>query len=398
MIDESVLDSALAYHVLGWSIIPIKAGTKKPGCRKWINFQTERPSELQLRKWFARDGERGMAVILGDVSGGLVCRDFDTMPSYQHWASEHRDLARSLPTVITSRGRHVYFRSPHRGIRNCGNGELRGAGYCVLPPSRHPTGSLYQWVTPPPAEPLPEVDVAAAGLLPERYVTESTEKTERTEEYRCHREVEVVSGRQGLLAPSCTPLETGFDELPTVVQSAIIGSLPTGPGRRNEQVFELARALKAVPFLSDAAGKELRPHVLHWHSLAQPVIRTQPFEETWIDFLRGWKNVKFPKGAEPMVQIAERALILEPPPVAARYEQPALRKLVSLCRELQQTAGEGPFYLACRTAGRLLAVDHMTASRWLFLLVSDGILIEVQKGGPRTGKASRYRYTGLASG
>ena len=29
-------------------------------------------------------------------------------------------------------------------------------------------------------------------------------------------------------------------------------------------------------------------------------------------------------------------------------------------------------------------------------LVSDGVLVEVQKGGPRTNKASRYRYTGRA--
>ena len=66
--------------------------------------------------------------------------------------------------------------------------------------------------------------------------------------------------------------------------------------------------------------------------------------------------------------------------------------------------GRGRPYLA------LALIDHptggwvnrrgcsTTAWCWLFLLVSDGVLIEVKKGGPRTNKASRYRYTGRAHG
>jgi hypothetical protein len=80
------------------------------------------------------------------------------------------------------------------------------------------------------------------------------------------------------------------------------------------------------------------------------------------------------------------------PKVADRFEQPALRLLVSLCRELQRDAGAGPFYLFCRTAGRLLDVEHTTAARWLYVLVRSGILIEVQKGSQRQNKATRYRY------
>jgi len=80
------------------------------------------------------------------------------------------------------------------------------------------------------------------------------------------------------------------------------------------------------------------------------------------------------------------------PEVAEQYEQADLKLLVALCRELQRGAGEHPFYLSCRTAGGLLEVTAMTAYRWLFLLVSDGVLREVEKGGPKTRKATRFRY------
>ena len=68
--------------------------------------------------------------------------------------------------------------------------------------------------------------------------------------------------------------------------------------------------------------------------------------------------------------------------------------LVALCRELQASAANEPFYLSCRTAGRLLEVDHMTANRWLFLLESDGLLTVAQKGSRETNKATRFRYSG----
>ncbi len=93
-----------------------------------------------------------------------------------------------------------------------------------------------------------------------------------------------------------------------------------------------------------------------------------------------------------MVAILEQAKRLPPPRAAAGYEQAGLRLLATVCRELQRSVGQEPFYLACRTAGRLLTVDHSTASRWLWLLVHDGIVEEVEKGDRSRRRASRYRY------
>lgn len=176
------------------------------------------------------------------------------------------------------------------------------------------------------------------------------------------------------------------------IERAIVESLPRGPGQRHKLVFELARGLKGIAALSDADPRDLRPYVQQWHKAALPVITTEHFEETWIDFLRAWPRVKFPKGVEPMTQIFARAKASELPDIATNYQQAELRMLVALCRELQRAAGDGPFYLSCRTAGRLLQVDHTTAWRWLWLLEQERVLNVAEKGSQSKRRASRYRY------
>ena len=88
----------------------------------------------------------------------------------------------------------------------------------------------------------------------------------------------------------------------------------------------------------------------------------------------------------------------EPPRIAVmKYpDSRTLQTFVSLCRQLQRAAGHQPFYLSCRTAGKLFNVSHMQANRWLFVLVADGILQEIEKGGTQKNprNATRFRYIG----
>ncbi len=82
------------------------------------------------------------------------------------------------------------------------------------------------------------------------------------------------------------------------------------------------------------------------------------------------------------------------PELALGYESGKVRLLVALCRELQRAAGDGPFYLAARTAGRLLEVEYTTAWRWLTGLCHDEVLALVTSGSQAERKANRYRYLG----
>ncbi len=426
-----MLDEALRYHSLGLCIIPIKPRKKQPACRRWSQYQKDRPTEQQLRKWFVT--EKNLAVVCGPVSGGLVVRDFDDMEAYERWASENSAFAQKLPTVETGRpGRHVYCRADVESVKTAsgtgasiidfGDGELRAGGYCLIPSSVHPSGHQYRWLNPLGCK-IPKVDLHAAGFLNGSHETESTRESQRTtEDYRSQLEGGGEKRREGRGSLKSSPVnpppilkndvtnsgepaklsdalseylnERDAKHFNNEVESASLESLPKQIGQRNKLVFELARALKAVASFSDADAKDLKPHVKQWHQLALPVIGTRPFEETWIDFLRAWPRVKFPKGSEPIARILERALSEAIPREAAGYEQTDLKLLVSLCRELQRTAGSGPFYLSCRTAGRLLEKQHTTIWRWLFLLENDGLLEVVHRGSQRTRKATRYRYLG----
>jgi len=223
------------------------------------------------------------------------------------------------------------------------------------------------------------------GCVTERTeITERTETIENTEENRDNR-----CNGGGVPQTLCYS-----DAVKKQIQEAIESTLPTSHVKRNKAVFELCRALKAIPLLHDADPIQLRDIVKQWHQAALPCIGTKPFEETWADFIYGWPKVKFPKGQEPMAMIKKKAEESTPPIIALElYDCPKTLLLVCLCRELQRASGDGPFYLACRTAGRLLfGGDHMAASRRLKVLVTDGFLALVEKG-TKT-KAARYRYLG----
>jgi response regulator of citrate/malate metabolism len=93
-----------------------------------------------------------------------------------------------------------------------------------------------------------------------------------------------------------------------------------------------------------------------------------------------------------MSKLLAAAMDAELPDVALEYDSEQCRLLVKLCRELQRTAGHSTFFLSCRTAGRLLNVDHSTANRWLYMLEQDEILQVVSRGSNAGRKATRYRY------
>ena len=178
---HSLLETALAYHRRGWSLLPVRMEEKKPACR-WKSFQTARASEGDIVRWFRRGDQCGVAVIFGEISGGLASRDFDDREAYEAWARTHTGLAESLPTVKTRRGYHVYFqvdagevldlrrqlnKPDNIGAIDCGDGELRaGVGcYSLLPPSRHPSGARYRWMIDMPDLP-PMIDLLDSGLAP----------------------------------------------------------------------------------------------------------------------------------------------------------------------------------------------------------------------------------------
>ena len=228
-----ILNAALAYDRRGWSVIPIRPGTKR-AAGKWRDYQKRRPEQPELEAWFGNGGGFGLAVVLGAVSGGLACRDFDDTASYEKWATEFPDLAKMLPTVATVRGRHVYFRALLLRSQKLPDGEYRANGnYVLLPPSRHPSGALYIWLISPPEGPVPLVDPLTSGLLS-------------------------PTPAEGLTQPGqkdATPVKAGLPRLTQRTQRFL--NIGAAEGHRNHELFYAACDMAACGFPHHEAERQL---------------------------------------------------------------------------------------------------------------------------------------------
>ena len=403
---HNVRRAATMLFEIGWSLFPIPGGKKKAAC-KWKRLQSIRMSKTALLRNLRSDSN--LAVVLGNVSDGLMCRDFDSMASYDEWKANHPDLAELLPTVATGcsgGGRHVYFNGDPSDVRDAsptgstiidyGDGELRAGGYNVLPPSRHPKGANYFWLKPPTDVPFVS-DLVVAGLMQSPRLNEngqcssngtqdsagqpkdiSTDETWVTQESS-----QTLHGEQAVLPPCLC--ESDLD----AINCAILQTLPTGPGQRHRLLFQFARHLQAIPSLRTVEPVRLEPIVRRWWELALPKIQTKSWIESWSDFLEGWDKVRFAKGEGAMSQVVARARKRVHP---IRSIDDKYKLLIEVCRELQLVAGENPFFLDCRTAAGSVGVAPITVSRWLQHLVRVGTLRQVSVG--KRGRASEFFFVG----
>jgi KaiC/GvpD/RAD55 family RecA-like ATPase len=178
----SKLNVALAFHRLGFNVIPTGADKRFTG-EGWKRWHTLRLSDGDLA---ALEWERsivvGLAAISGAVSGHLVALDLDGAPS-QHAVDAllarlglPRDYAWTVHTPGKGGGWHVWIRSSdladaltqadlkhiakHQGTwPGADHIELRWQKcYTLLPPSRHPDGRYaWAWGQSMPTEPPTEV-------------------------------------------------------------------------------------------------------------------------------------------------------------------------------------------------------------------------------------------------
>lgn len=373
-----------------WSIIPIRndeLGHKRAAC-KWEQYQTRRPSADEIKHLFCRRDLTGLAVILGAVSGGMYGRDFDVLESYHRWAAQYPGLARMLPTVATARGRHVY--AYHAGeVTTIGfeDGELRGAKhYIVLPPSLHPTGKRYAWVVLP-RRPCPEVTIApdAAGLS-RSWLSDDTPREQRDRESENPRvgESESRRARGGGGGTSLTLVD--------VIQE----SLPKNFHQNHDRLFNLARGVRALEKTEGRVWnlRELEERVFApWYEQNRHLNPEQTRAQYLSEFLMGYDLVRHPLGEGMLEATWAQSATCELPAVARKFASPHLRRVVAWCLLLQRAAGNEPFFLSVRSVqGKLGLGKPQRASAILRRLVDAGILTEVEKGGPSTNRATRFRY------
>lgn len=164
---QAVYEAAERLHELGFTVLPIRTGTKEPPIGfKWGEYRSRRPDASERLAWFVEQGHQ-LAVMAGDQVTPL---DFDTPGAFSAMCEQCPAIA-DMPRVRTGSGlEHIWCRVEDarrkQVIRTPDGGrmELRyGTHYTLVPPSLHPNGKQYEWEIPL-GDSVPTITLADLGL------------------------------------------------------------------------------------------------------------------------------------------------------------------------------------------------------------------------------------------
>jgi len=150
------------YRSVGFSLIPIRYGDKRPdwlvlpkdedGNPTWKPFQFRKPTDEEIQKWFLSGEKRNVAVVLGSISDNAFVIDLDSPELVAAVKSKAPWLFKKTLAVESGRGAHLHFKGniPVRSMKfqhPLGEIDIKGeGGYVLLPPSLHPSGKNYKFV------------------------------------------------------------------------------------------------------------------------------------------------------------------------------------------------------------------------------------------------------------
>jgi len=157
MTETNVLYNAVEeLHQAGCCVIPLAARSKRPALTSWAEYQKRRPDASERLEWFGDHPELNVGVVCGWISGdgdgrSLVVLDFDNPESYREFGKAHLEIVNNTWIAKTTKGYHVYLRTPGRvQTTKIVGGDLKAEGsYVVCPPSIHPDGPAYTWANKP---------------------------------------------------------------------------------------------------------------------------------------------------------------------------------------------------------------------------------------------------------
>lgn len=136
--ENPMLAAARAYIERGRSVIPVRAGTKKPALLSWTPYQERHATEEEIQAWWPPGGRNGIAIVTGPISGGLAVLDIDDAALAERMASDPVLMAETLAVRTPSGGLHIYVcedLESASGPLVPGVADLKAAGgYVVAPP------------------------------------------------------------------------------------------------------------------------------------------------------------------------------------------------------------------------------------------------------------------------
>jgi hypothetical protein len=144
-------DTALKYHGLGFSVIPLSPNSKiPPKGFNVVKYRQERADIAEIWKWWEENPKYNIGIITGKTSNLFVV-DIDSEVGLEN-INQFIPDSLITPTVKSPRGQHLYFKYPKQSITiGTGKKQLEGTdfrgegGYIVAPPSVI-NGSSYEWL------------------------------------------------------------------------------------------------------------------------------------------------------------------------------------------------------------------------------------------------------------
>ncbi|MEZ6070535.1 MAG: bifunctional DNA primase/polymerase [Pirellulales bacterium] len=421
-------------YVLRWgmALVPVAPRTKVPPRGTSRKARQQSPADVETVLGWLCNG-MGVAVELGEASGGICCRDFDQPESYAAWANSHKHLAATLPTVRTGRGFHVFFRcdqaafvaaTERKKVLKMADGELRFTGcIAVLPPSPHKSGKRYTWTRPLPDE-IPKVNLETADLAVDfssqndsilraenrrrsndfTQVTPSNTKQLHRKNKASQQANAMSSAGTAIAArkPPCSLLDDeeirqlldDDEDGAWAVVDAIEATVPKCEGQRNRRIFDYARVLLGIGPLEGCSAVELVPLLRLWFERLVANVGERDWDEALCDFLRAVEVIEHPAGQTGLFAIWRSIESYPTPRVVDRLpcsDCPWMRPLVTLCSQLQFSAGDKSFPLSGDIVGQLFDVTRQRGWQYLKILCSSGVLRKTRSGTKR-GEANEYRF------
>jgi hypothetical protein len=156
-----MLDAAVEAATRGWPVFPCRPRQKIPASRHGCLDADTDPDKVG--DWWGRHPNHNVAFATGLVFDVLDLDGEDGIKAFDSWCQNNGVAVAydELPLVDTpSGGMHLYFVSTGAGNRAgmLPHVDWRGrGGYVVAPPSVHPNGNTYAWMTDPglPLQPVP---------------------------------------------------------------------------------------------------------------------------------------------------------------------------------------------------------------------------------------------------
>ena len=163
---NALLNAALAYQAIGFSVIPVKPN--KTPYVQWTKFQTTRATPEEITAWWAKWPKASVAVVTGQVSS-MVAVDIDSAIGQEAYKAQFGEIHGTCRQTTGKPGAmHLCFKPPAgvklaNSSRSLPDVDTRGdGGYIVVSPSIHSSGTVYTWVVDPVDSPDDLMDLPKA--------------------------------------------------------------------------------------------------------------------------------------------------------------------------------------------------------------------------------------------